>query len=375
MVTACPSPLPVTLPTYLKLETRLLQPRSCSTQQITLCSIRGTDAASTFNRVRENVMNFSSTTLLLSLLIAIVGGSASARGIAVENLDASCHADPMTVSRSEGRWTYRTMRATGQKCWFVGADSRRSRPHEQRILILAYNGTGSGLVQSQTSRCLASPNGPSPGNTHWRYRLEKAGQKCWYLAGLSSKRSPATRTRTRLSNKASRPKKDENQGKKNDLKQLRTVANTNDSLLAGNGASPRDTPNAGRADKSEDSLNEAPPPNFDARWLASPPANQSVALSKVAPAIPPDIQSPAPTDSSLTANPTAVDSGMMPRFSLAIIGSVAIAMGLFTLVNGAIRFQMSRSYAVGSPGFDQSLPKDNSSIADILERLNEEDQS
>jgi hypothetical protein len=156
---------------------------------------------------------------------------------------------------------------------------------------------------------------------------------------------------------------------------LLSVANTNDSLLAGNGASPRDTPNAGRADKSEDSLNEAPPPNFDARWLASPPANQSVALSKVAPAIPPDIQSPAPTDSSLTANPTAVDSGMMPRFSLAIIGSVAIAMGLFTLVNGAIRFQMSRSYAVGSPGFDQSLPKDNSSIADILERLNEEDQS
>ncbi len=171
-------------------------------------------------------------------------------------------------------------------------------------------------MQSQTSRCLASPNGPSPRNTHWRYRLEKAGQRCWYLAGLSSKRSPATRTRTSLSNKSNRPKKEENQRKKNDLKQLRSVANTNDSLLASNSASPRDIPasprdipNAGRTDQSEGSLNEAPPPNFDARWLASPPANQSVALSKVAPAIPPDIQSPARTDNSLTANPTAVDFG------------------------------------------------------------------
>jgi hypothetical protein len=277
---------------------------------------------------------------------------------------------------------YRTMRATGQKCWFVGADDRRSRPHEQRILILAYNGIGSGLMQSQTSRCLASPNGPSPRNSHWRYRLEKAGQRCWYLASLSSKRSPAIRTRTSLSNKSNRPKKEENQLKKNDLKQLRSVANTNDSLLASNSASPRDIPasprdipNAGRTDQSAGSLNEAPPPNFDARWLASPPANQSVALSKVAPAIPPDIQSPARTDNSLTANPTAVDSGMMPRLWLAIVGSVAMAMGLFALVNGAIRFQISRSHAVGSPGFDQSLPKGNSSIADILERLNEEDQS
>jgi hypothetical protein len=333
-------------------------------------------------------MNFRSTTLLLSLLIAIAGGSASARGIAVENLDASCDAHPISVSRSEGRWMYRTMRATGQKCWFVGADGRRSRPHEQRILILAYNGIGSGLMQSQTSRCLASPNGPSPRNSHWRYRLEKAGQRCWYLASLSSKRSPAIRTRTSLSNKSNRPKKEENQLKKNDLKQLRSVANTNDSLLASNSASPRDIPsrrdipasprdipNAGRTDQSAGSLNEAPPPNFDARWLASPPANQSVALSKVAPAIPPDIQSPARTDNSLTANPTAVDSGMMPRLWLAIVGSVAMAMGLFALVNGAIRFQISRSHAVGSPGFDQSLPKGNSSIADILERLNEEDQS
>lgn len=321
-------------------------------------------------------MNFGSTALLLSLLIAVAGGSASARGIAVENLDASCHAHPMSVSRSDGRWMYRTMPATGQKCWFIRADRRReSQPHEQQILILAYNGPGSGFMQSHTSHCLASPNGPSPRNSHWRYRLEKAGQRCWYLASLSSKRSPAIRIRTRPPNKSNQSEKDENRRKKNDLKQLRSVANTNDSLLTGNGASPRDTPNAGRANQSEDSSNEAPPPNFDARWLASPPANQSVALSKVAPAIPPDIQSPARSDNSPTAGPTAVNSQMRPRFWLAIVGSVAIAMGLFALVNGAIRFRMSRSHAVGSRGFDRSFPKNNSSIADILERLNEEDQS
>lgn len=319
-------------------------------------------------------MNFSSTTLLLSLLIAIAGGSASGRGIAVENLDASCHAHPMSVSRSEGRWMYRAMRAKGEKCWFVRADSRRSQPGEQRTLILAYDGIGSGFMQSQTSRCLASPNGPSPRNSHWRYRLEKTGQRCWYLASLSSKRSPAIRTRTRLSNKSNQPKKDENQRRKNDLKQLRSVANTNDSLLASNGASPRDTPNTGRTDQSEGTLNEAFPPNFEARWMASTQANQPVVLSK-APAILPDIQSPAAGDNSLIANPMTVDSGMMPHFLLAIVGSVAIAMGLFALVNGAIRFQMSRSHAVGSPGFDQSLPKGNSSIADILERLNEEEHS
>ena len=321
-------------------------------------------------------MNFSSTILSLSLLIAIAGGSASARGIAVENLDASCHFHPMSVSRSEGRWTYRTIRTTGQKCWFVRADSRRSTPHEQRSVILAYDGLASGLMQSQAPSCLASPNGPSPRNTHWRYRLRNTGQRCWYLAGSFSRRSPATRTRTSRSNKSNQPKKDENQLKKSDLKQLRSVANTNDSLLASKGTSPRNTSNVGRTDQSEDNLNQPFSSTFDARWLASTESSQAVALSKVAPAIPRnDVQSPARPENSLTANPTSVDSEMMPHFLLAIIGSVAIAMGLFALINGAIRFQMSKPSAVGSPGFDQSLPKANSSIADILERLSEEEPS
>lgn len=316
-------------------------------------------------------MNFSSTMLLLTLLIAIAGGSASARGVAVENLDAGCHAQPMSVSRTEGRWMYRTTRATGQKCRFR-LDSGNTR-RELRSLILAYDGIGSGFTQSRELSCLAAPNGPSPRNTHWRYRLDKTGQRCWYLASLFSKRSPAIRTRTRLSNKSNQSKKDENQLKKNDLKQLRSVANTNDSVLASNGASPR-TPNAGRTDQSEGTLNEAFPPNFEARWLASTQADQSVALSKVAPAIAPDIQSPAGTENSLTANPISVGSKTMPRFLLAIVGSVAIAMGLFALINGAKWSQglASKSYAVGSP-VDQSLPDVNSSIADILERLNKED--
>ncbi|MDE2467763.1 MAG: hypothetical protein KGL35_03235 [Bradyrhizobium sp.] len=337
-------------------------------------------------------MNFSSTTLLLTLLMAIAGGSASARGIAVENLDAGCHAHPMSASRSEGRWTYRTIRATGQKCWFLRTD-RRTTPREPRSLILAFDGIGSDgigsvFTQSRESGCLAAPNAPSPRNTRWRYRFDKTGQRCWHLASSFSRPSQAMRKRTSLLNKSSQPR---DEPKKNDLKQLRSVADTNDSLLAAQSALPQNTPNAGQTGQSEGTLNEgtlnqAFPESFEARWMASTQTSQPVAPSKVTPAIPRDdiqsragdsVQSRAWTETFLTADPPSVKSGKMPRFLLTVVGSVAIAMGLFALINGALRSRVlaSKSYAVGSPGSDQSLPDANSSIADILERLNKEDQS
>ncbi|MDE2601886.1 MAG: hypothetical protein KGL62_05890 [Bradyrhizobium sp.] len=318
-------------------------------------------------------MNFSSTALLLTLSIAIAGGLASAREVAAENMDAGCHAHPMRASHSDGRWMYRRIRGSRQKCWFLRADSR-STPREQRSPIVAKDEAGTGFMQSQAPSCLAFPNGQSPRNTRWRYRLKETGQRCWYLASSFSRRPPAIRTRTSPSNKSDQLKSDEDKSKKNDLKQLRSVANTNDSLLVSKDPAPRNTSNAGRTDQSEDNPKQTFPSTFDARWLASTETSQSAASSKMAPAVPRgDIQPPASTENSLTTDPTPVKPETMPRFLLVVIGSVAIAMGLFALVNAAIRFQMSRSYAVGSSGFDQSLPKENSSIADILERLNRED--
>jgi hypothetical protein len=102
--------------------------------------------------------------LLLGFTLATFGSPA----LAVED----CIAAPKPPAPAGSHWYYRTDRATGRKCWFVGSKDANAEQAEPRAPA---------QVQSAAD-CLAAPGPRAPEGSRWHYRTDRATQrKCWYL--------------------------------------------------------------------------------------------------------------------------------------------------------------------------------------------------
>src|SRR5215469_11897139 len=110
-------------------------------------------------------MSSRSIVLLLGLSIAFAGGLN--RDAAAESRATGCQARPSGMLRSEGRWMYRVLRATGEKCWFRVGIGRAQRT--ERVADVAAREAQIDPEESAVRTCVAAPTGPAPRNAQWRY--------------------------------------------------------------------------------------------------------------------------------------------------------------------------------------------------------------
>lgn len=317
-------------------------------------------------------MSFRPIALLLGLSISFVGGLN--REAAAESLATGCQAKPSGLLRSEGRWMYRTIRTTGEKCWFRVGVGRTQRA--ERVAGVAAREAQIDSAGSTVQTCVAAPTGPAPRNAQWRYRFDRGThQKCWRLSGVVTRQIAVPRTRTSLPGRSKQIEKD-------NLRALLSVSAAQASLLepdtiGGNAA------NVGHDDVSEGAPSPAQTATFESRWNApaefSPSIDATIEQEELPALIPDDREQPiANITRSQTAQTSVVDAVRVSGLLIAAIASIAIATGLYASINGAsIGWMRGRASAL-RPQYMRGhrlLPPRDNTIADILERLNREDDS
>ncbi|HEX2366457.1 MAG TPA: hypothetical protein VHJ00_15720, partial [Bradyrhizobium sp.] len=198
-------------------------------------------------------MSFRTATFLFSVSIALVCGMD--RAVAAASLDANCNAHPVSVSRSEGRWSYRTIRTTGQKCWFLRSDGKSVR-RAMQASVVPEHGSQSRSIQQAVSGCAASPDAPAPRNAQWRYHFDlETGQKCWRLARVALKQAPMVPARKRLPGQPGHIDK----GRERPMRSAADARASNEI--------PRVVARAGHGEMSENATGQPPLSTFESRWL------------------------------------------------------------------------------------------------------------
>jgi len=319
-------------------------------------------------------MSFRPIVLLLGLSISFVGGLYGEA--AAENLPTNCQARPSGLPRSEGRWMYRTIRTTGEKCWFRIGKGRTQRT--ERVAGVAAREAQIDPAESTVRACVAAPTGPAPRDSQWRYRIDHGThQKCWRLSRVVTRQVPVRRTHTSLPGQSRQTEKD-------NLRALRSVSAVQASLFEP-GDMGGSAPNAGHDDVPEG----APSPartTFESRWTApadfSPSIDATIHQEDLPALIPDDRKHPVPdTTRSQTDRMSVADTVRVSGLLIATIASIAIATGLYASINGSaasIGWMRGRASA-SRPHEDKRdhrllSPRDNT-MADILERLNREDDA
>jgi hypothetical protein len=317
-------------------------------------------------------MSFRTATFLFSVSIALVCGMD--RAVAAASLDANCNAHPVSVSRSEGRWSYRTIRTTGEKCWFLRSDGKSVR-RAMQASVVPEHGSQSRSIQQVVSDCAARPDAPAPRNAQWRYHFDlETGQKCWRLARVALKQAPMVPARKRLPGQPGHI----DEGRE---RPIRSAADARPSLQSPSNEIPRVVARADHGEMSATETGQPPLSTFDSRWLPAEIILFGNATTVQSPGSVPILdreEEPAPdVVESQGQRPEGFDSEQMLRFLGAILMSVGIALGLYALIGASAaswlraRDPDSRSRA-GAP-FVRSPPPLDSTISDILERLSKED--
>jgi hypothetical protein len=315
-------------------------------------------------------MSFRPIVLLLGLSISFVSGLN--REAAAENLATGCQAKPSGLRHSEGRWMYRTIRTTGEKCWFRVGIGRTQRA--ERAASVAVREAQIDLAGSTAQTCVAAPTDPAPRNAQWRYRFDRGThQKCWRLSSVVTRQIAVPRTRTSLPGRSKQIEKD-------NLRALRSVSAAQASLFepddrGGNTAS------AGHNDAPEGTPSPAQATTFESRWTAptefSPSMDATIHQEELPVLAPDNWKHPVPNITrSQTGQTSVVDAVRVAGLLIATIASVAIATGLYASINGAsIGWMRGRASAFRPQNMrgHRLLPPRDSTIADILERLNRED--
>lgn len=318
-------------------------------------------------------MSFRSVGLLLGLSIAFAGGLN--REAAAESPATGCQARPSGLLHSEGRWMYRILRTTGEKCWFRVGIGRAQRT--ERIADVAAREAQLDPEESTVQTCVAAPTGPAPRNAQWRYRFERGThQKCWRLSRMAPAQIAGTRTRTSSVGRSMLIEKD-------NLLALRSVSGAQANLLesddmGGNAA------NVGRVDVPEGTPGPAQATPFASRWIAPAEFNPSIDATirqwEMAVSAPDDSELAEPDTRRLqTDRAGVVDTVRVSGLLIATVASIAIATGLYASINGSassIGWMRGRASAF-RPREDmrdhRSLPARDHTMADILERLKRED--
>lgn len=318
-------------------------------------------------------MSFRPIVLLLGLSISLVGGLN--REAAAESLATGCQASPPGLLRSEGRWMYRTIRTTGQKCWFCVGVARTQRA--ERVAEVAAREAQIDPAESGVGTCVAAPTGPAPRNAQWRYRLDRVShRKCWSLSRVVTRHVAEPRPRTSLAGRSGQIEKD-------NLRALRSVSAVQARLLepddiGGNAA------NAGHDNVREGAPSPAQTTTFESRWMAptefGPSIDSKIHQEKMPALVPNDRKNPVPDATKSQKDQTGMaDTVWVSGLLIATIASIAIATGLYASINGSASSigWMGGHASVLRPREDmlghRLSPARDSTMADILERLNRED--
>lgn len=320
-------------------------------------------------------MSFRPIVLLLGLSISLVSGLN--REAAAESLATSCQARPSGLPRPEGRWMYRTIRTTGEKCWFRVGIGRTQRT--ERVADVATREAQIDPADSNVQTCVAAPTGPARRNAQWRYRIDRGShQKCWRLSRVVATQMPVSRTRTSLPGRSRQIEKD-------NLRALRSVSGVQASLLEPDDMGGTAT-NAGRGDLPEGVPSPAQMTTFESRWIAStelsPSIDATIHQEEMQLLSVDDREHSVPNITrSQTDQTGVVDTVRVSGLLIATIASIAIATGLYASINGSaasIGWMRGRTSAF-RPRDDvrnhRLLQPRDSTMADILERLNREDDA
>ena len=318
-------------------------------------------------------MSFRPIALLFGLSISFVGGLN--REAAAESLATGCQVRPSGLLHSEGRWMYRTIRTTGEKCWFRVGIGRTQRA--ARVAGVAVREAQADAAGATVQTCVAAPTGPAPRNAQWRYRFDRGThQKCWRLSRVVTRQIAVPRTRTSLLGRSKQIEKD-------NLRALRSVSAAQASLFEPDNMVGK-AENAGHDDVPEGVPSRAQMTAFESRWNAStefsPSIDATIHQWEMAVPTPDDREQAGPDITrSQTDRISVVDSVRISGLLIATIASIAIATGLYVSISGSAasigwmrgRASMFRPRE-GMRG-RQLLPSRDSTMADILERLNRED--
>jgi hypothetical protein len=316
-------------------------------------------------------MSFRTATFLLSVSIALACDMD--RAVAAE---ANCGAHPASISRSEGRWIYRTIRTTGKKCWFLRSDRKSVRRVAQGPVVPDHRPQSRPLQQA-VSDCAASRDVPAPRNAQWRYHFDQVtGQKCWRLARVALKQAPMVPARKAVLGRSRHIV----EGRQ---RPLRSAVDARANLLSPRHETPRLVARAGDGETNGNATGQPPLLTFDSRWLPAEIILFANATTAPSPGSVPilDREEEAAPDvmESQAQHSEGFDSESMLRLLGATLMSVGIALGLYALIgSSAAPWRRTRDRLADSrsrPGapFVPSSPPIDSTISDIVERLSRED--
>lgn len=319
-------------------------------------------------------MSFRTATFLFSVSIAVICGID--RAVAAESLEANCSVHAVSIPRSEGRWTHRTIRATGQKCRLLRSDGMSVRRVRQASVDPEHGSQG-WPVQQAVSGCAASRGAPAQRNAQWRYHFDpETGQKCWRLARVTLKQLPMAPARKGPPGQA----RHIDEGRQSPL---RSAADAQASMLSPRDEIPRVAVRPSHGETNENVTGQAPLMTFDSRWLPAEIILFANAATAQSPGSVPILDREEETSPDATESAgqrlAGFDSEQMLRLLGAILMSVGIALGLYALIGASTAsWRRARDSAAdsrsrrGAPAIRPSPPLD-STISDILERLSEED--
>jgi hypothetical protein len=128
------------------------------------------------------------TTLLSTVVIAFLVASALNVVFATGARAAdSCLARPTGSQPHGSHWYYQTNRVTHERCWGLGA-KRMIVQNVALQKLPGLTEDSEPTERASAVSCTNTPNSRAPQGKHWYYRTDKAtGQRCWHLGAQPSK--------------------------------------------------------------------------------------------------------------------------------------------------------------------------------------------
>lgn len=127
------------------------------------------------------------TTLLSTGIVFLAAAVSTAAFPTPARAADGCLVKPTGNPPNESAWYYQINRVTHQKCWVLGAKKTivRNTASQGSADLRSSNELAE---QTTAVSCIKAPDGQRPQGKRWYYRTDKAtGQRCWQLGALVSK--------------------------------------------------------------------------------------------------------------------------------------------------------------------------------------------
>jgi hypothetical protein len=305
-------------------------------------------------------MNLKHIAALISLTATFVCGP-SRQGEAARAVN--CQLQPATSPDLDENWAYRPVRTTGQRCR-LPVRKRIRKAVDEAAAAPEY------VLENPTApACLAAPSGVAPHNARWRYLIDhRTGQKCWRLT------PGGMRTAARAGS-----------SRNDNLGRLRSVSGSHASLSVPGTLTASDVSDARQHDPGDRAPKQASMMLFESRWITPTEFNRGTDVADAQNKSPTLLEDNGdePTSGIVTTHvdqSEAVGPALISRLLVAAVASIAIATGLYVAISGSASIiQWTRGLGTAQlvrndlRKHQPPLPRDTT-IAEILERLNREDE-